>query len=129
MSKAKALVEIETYDRLAEVITGATVYQDAPEDAAGDLVIIGDMKSSSLATKGNDADRAVTVSIISLAEADERAPLLALQEQIEDALDGQTFTREGWTLGFAFEDDDAVLAEDGSTYSGITTFRVLALAP
>lgn len=129
MSRAKALVEAETYDRLAEAITDAGVWQDAPEDATGDLVIIGDMKSAGLSTKGSDGDRIVTISIVSLAEAQERAPLLALQEQIEGALDGQTFTREGWTLGYSFEDDDAVLAEDGSTYSGITTFRVLALAP
>ncbi|MDO7843452.1 tail completion protein gp17 [Sphingomonas immobilis] len=129
MSKAKSIVEAVTFDALEAVITGATVYQDAPENAPGNLVILGDMKSVRLATKGTDADRRVSISIVSIVEAEERAPLLALQEQIDDALDGLSFERDGWTLAFEFEDDDAVLAEDGSTYNGISSYSVLALAP
>ncbi len=128
MSKAKAVVEVAFYDALSETIRGATVYQDAPADAEGDLVIIGDMKSFGLGSKGATDDRRVTISIISLVEAEERAPLLKLQEQIEEALDGQTLEVDGWTLGIVFDDDDAVLGEDGVTYSGISSFSVLALA-
>lgn len=129
MSKAKAVVEAVAFEALHQAIEGAAVYQDAPENAPTPLVIIGDMKSARLPVKGADADRRVTITIVSLVEAEERAPLLTLQEQIEDALDGQSFEQDGWTLAFEFEDDDAVLSEDGSTYSGVTSFSVLALAP
>jgi len=129
MSSAKAMVEAAAFLALSSAITDAGVYQDAPENAPTPLVIIGDMKSSRLPTKDADADRRVTISIITIVEAEERAPLLTLQEQIENALDGQNFEQEGWVLAFEFEDDDAVLSEDGSTYSGVTSFSVLALAP
>jgi hypothetical protein len=129
MSKAKSLVEVTTYKQLKAAIEGASVWQDAPENAPGDLVIIGDMKSLGLASKGNTDDRRVLIAVVTIVEAEERAPLLALQEQIETALDGESFEVDGWTLAYAFEDDDAVLSEDGSTYTGITSFTVLALAP
>jgi hypothetical protein len=129
MSSAKAMVEAAAFLALSSAITDAGVYQDAPENTPTPLVIIGDMKSSRLPTKDADADRRVTISIITIVEAQERAPLLTLQEQIENALDGQNFEQEGWVLAFEFEDDDAVLSEDGSTYSGITSFTVLAIAP
>jgi hypothetical protein len=129
MSSAKAMVEAAAFLALSSAITDAGVYQDAPENAPTPLVIIGDMKSSRLPTKDADADRRVTISIVTIVEAEERAPLLALQEQIEAALDGQNLQQDGWLLAFGFEDDDAVLSEDGSTYSGITSFTVLAIAP
>jgi hypothetical protein len=109
MSRAKALVEAVTFDALSSVISGATVYQDAPVNAPGDLVILGEMKSFRLSTKEAEGDRRVTIAIVTIVEAEERAPLLALQEE--------------------FEDDDAVLTEDGATYGGITSFNVLAFAP
>lgn len=128
MSKAKSIVEAAIFDALSKTIEGATVYQDAPADAAYPVVIVGDMKSFRLQTKGTSDDRRVTISIIALVEAEERAPLLKLQEQIEEALDGQSLEPDGWTLGIEFDDDDAVLGEDGVTYSGISSFSVLALA-
>lgn len=129
MSRAKALVEAVTFDALSSAISGATVYQDAPVNAPGDLVILGEMKSFRLSTKEAEGDRRVTIAIVTIVEAEERAPLLALQEQIETALDGQRFEKDGWTIAFEFEDDDAVLTEDGATYGGITSFNVLAFAP
>lgn len=129
MSSAKAMVEAAAFLALSSAITDAGVYQDAPENAPTPLVIIGDMKSSRLPVKEADADRRVTISIVTIVEAEERAPLLSLQEQIEAALDGQNIQQDGWLLAFEFEDDDAVLSEDGSTYSGITSFTVLAIAP
>ncbi|MEK9211721.1 hypothetical protein [Sphingomonas sp. 2378] len=129
MSNAKAMVELVAYRELAAAVSGATVYQDAPTGATGDLVILGDLKSFSMGGKGASADRRVEINIVSLVTAEERAPLLALQGQIEAALDGRTFTADGWTVAFVFKDDDAVLNEDGSSYSGITAFDAIALAP
>jgi hypothetical protein len=128
MSKAKSVVEAAIFDALSKTVKDASVYQDAPPDAAYPVVIVGDMKSFRLPTKGASDDRRVTISIIALVEAEERAPLLKLQEQIEEALDGQSLEFDGWTLGIEFDDDDAVLGEDGVTYSGISSFSVLALA-
>lgn len=129
MSKAKAIVELVTYQALAATVTGAGVYQDAPADVSGRLVVIGDLKSFRLPTKGGKDDRRVLVSIITIAEGEERAPLLELQEQVEAALDGESFEHDGWTIAFEFEDDDAALTEDGITYAGVTQFSVLALSP
>ncbi|MBM6576346.1 DUF3168 domain-containing protein [Microvirga sp. SRT01] len=128
MSSAKAAVEAAVYDALAQTISGATVYQDAPDNAPLPIVVIGDMRSARLPGKASSPDRSVTVSIVTLIEAQERAPLLALMDQIETALDGGTFVADPWTLSGTFDDDEAVLAEDGSTYSGLSTFTFLALA-
>ncbi len=127
MSSAKAAVEAAVYDALSAAITDAAVYQDAPDDAPLPIVVIGDMRSTRLPGKSVSPDRSVTVSIVTLIEAQERAPLLALMDQIETALDGATFVPDNWTLSGAFDDDEAVLAEDGSTYSGLSTFTFLAL--
>lgn len=130
MSAAKSIVEGETYRRLADAVEGAAVYQDPPENAPYPLVIIGDLRSVRPGGKGADGDRIVTITIVTLVEAQERAPLLRLQEQIEKALDAQTFeTSDGWTLAYTFQDDDAVLDEDGATYAGLTVFTVVALQP
>lgn len=128
MSSAKAVVELACFEALKANVADATVYQDAPQDAPLPVVILGDMKSFRLDTKGASDDRRVQITIVSLVEAEERAPLLAIMEQIEAALDGQTLLPDGWTLGFTFEEDDAVLSDDGSTYTGVTTFAVVALA-
>lgn len=129
MSKAKAITEQVAFDALTAIVTAAGVYQDAPAEVTGPLVILGDMKSFRLPTKGGVDDRRVSISIISMVEAEERAPLLEIQEQVETALDGQTFEHQGWTLAFEFEDDDAALTDDGVTYAGVTQFTVLAIAP
>lgn len=128
MSNAKAVVEAALYDALSQAVTGAVVYQDAPDNAPLPIVVIGDMKSSRLPGKGASPDRTVTVSIVTLIEAQERGPLLAIMDQIETALDGESFAPDGWTLAATFDDDEAMLADDGSTYSGISSFTFLALA-
>lgn len=126
MNSAKSAVETAIFSALEGSITGADVYQDVPQDAPLPVVILGDIKSYPLAAK-DDPDRRVSVIVVSMVEAEERAPLLALQEQIEHALDGKTFSALGWTLSITFEDDDAVLGGDGATYLGTTAFSVLAL--
>ena len=128
MSNAKTVVEAVVYDALSRAVTNAVVYQDAPDNASLPIVVIGDMKSSRLPGKAATPDRTVTVSIVTLIEAQERAPLLAIMDEIETALDGESFASDGWTLAAAFDDDEAVLADDGSTYSGISSFTFLALA-
>ena len=128
MSNAKAVVEAALYDALSQALTGAVVYQDAPDNAPLPIVVIGDMKSSRLPGKASTPDRTVTVSIVTLIEAQERGPLLAIMDQIETALDGESFAPDGWTLAATFDDDEAMLADDGSTYSGISSFTFLALA-
>lgn len=129
MSKAKSIVEVATFNALDASINGATVYQDAPSNAPGDLVIIGDLRSFALPGKAQSNDRRVQVTIVSLVAAEERGPLLAIMDQIEGALDGVTMEHDGWTLAFTFEDDDAVLSEDGETYTGVSSFSALCLAP
>lgn len=129
MSKAKAIVEAAVFEALAAHVTRGTVWQDAPFNAPGNLVILGDLKSARLSGKDASADRRVTVTIATIAIAEERAPLLAMQEECEAALDGQTLTRDGWRLDCAFVDDDAVLDDEGAGYVGLATFEILALAP
>ncbi len=123
-------MEAASYQFLSGHIAQAAVYQDVPDNASAldGLVIIGDVASRRIPEKPRSRDRIVTLTIVTLYEAEERAPLLAVMDEI-DALDDQTLTFEGWTLAFAFEDDDATLQEDGVTYAGITTFTILALAP
>ena len=128
MSNAKSAVEVAAYTALAAAITGAGVYQDTPDGVAGDLVILGDMKSARLPGKDSSADRRVTLSIVTIVEAQERAPLLALQEQCDDVLDGATLEAPGWTIRGEFIDDDAVLGDDGVTYNGVATYVFFALA-
>ncbi|MFA7505294.1 MAG: DUF3168 domain-containing protein [Burkholderiaceae bacterium] len=126
MTDAKSAVEAAFYQALASSVTGATVYQDVPENADLPIIIVGDMKSAPLGAK-NDPDRRVSVLVVAMVAAEERAPLLDLQRQIEAALDGRVFTPTGWRLAVTFEDDDAQLAEDGVSYVGTSAFDVLAL--
>lgn len=128
MSDAKAIVEAAVFATLNTGVKGAKVFQDAPYEQPNPLVLIGDMRSSRLPVKGGDDDRRVSISIVTLVDADERAPLLDLQRQIEALLDAKTLTQAGWLLQFEFQDDTAVLADD-DTYVGVTDFSVLAIAP
>lgn len=106
MSNAKAVVEAAVYAALDAAIEGATVYQDVPQDAPLPVVILGDMKSYPLGGK-DDPDRSVNIIIVSMVEAEERAPLLELSA--------------------TFDDDDAQLGGDGATYIGTSSFTVIAL--
>lgn len=130
MSDAKSAVEAVFYTVLAGGITGARVFQDVPEDAmpvSGDgLVVIGDLKSEPFGGKA-DPDRRIGIIVVAQVTAEERAPLLALQSQIEQLLDGKTFDSGGWTLALTLDDDDAQLAEDGVSYVGTSAFTVFAL--
>lgn len=126
MTDAKSITELVAFQQLDAAVTGATVYQDAPEGASLPIVVVGDMKSTPIGGKG-DPDRRISLLIQAEVSAEERAPLLALQKQIEETLDDLTIEQDGWTLAFTFEDDDAQLGEDGATYIGTSAFAVLAL--
>lgn len=128
MSSAKSVVEAAVFAALVAKVSGATVYQDAPENAEGDLVIIGDMKSARLPGKEANPDRTVTLSVVAIVNAEERAPLLALQEQCDAALDGTDLDVPGWVIRGQFDDDDAVLSDDGASYTGVSSYTFLALA-
>ena len=91
-----------------------------------DIVMIGEMRSQPLGAK-DDPDRRITVTIVALTSAEERAPALALMEQIETALDQSRFAAGGWKFGGTFIDDEAALAEDGTSYVGSVVFEFLAL--
>lgn len=55
MTDAKSMTELVAFQQLDAVITGATVYQDAPEGAALPIVVVGDMKSTPIGGKGGAA--------------------------------------------------------------------------
>lgn len=125
MSDAKAITERVMFDALAAGIAGAAVYQDVPQDTPLPVVVLGDMKSYPIGAK-SDPDRRISAIIVSMVAAEERAPVLALQKQIEVALDGKCFKPTGWEINVTFEDDDAVLAEDGAVYLGTSAFTIFA---
>lgn len=127
VSNAKAAAETALFAALAAGISGATVYQDVPEAAPLPIVVVGDLRSRPIGGKG-ERDRRISAVIVTVVAAEERTPLLELQRQIEDLLDGQIFIEDGWTLSVTFEDDDALLGEDGVTYTGSSAFDVIALA-
>ncbi|MEH3107149.1 MAG: hypothetical protein PGN09_07665 [Sphingomonas fennica] len=126
MGSALTVVEAVLFETLEAGITDAPVLQDVPEDQPLPVVIVGDLLSVPFGGK-DDPDRRITATIITLCMAEERAPLLALQEQIETLLDEQRFERDGWTLAMSVDSAEAVLGEDGITYVGTSTFTILAL--
>ena len=126
MSDAMSATEGVVFNALDSGITGAPVFQDVPEDAPMPLVVLGDMKAEAAWGK-NDPDRRITVTVVAMVGAEERAPLLDLQRQIEALLDGAQFAADGWLIALDFTDADAVLGDDGVSYLGTSNFSVLAL--
>lgn len=127
MAEPKDLAETEAYTVLAANISGTDVYQDVPENHPLPVVVLGDSSSVSIGGKG-DPDEKVTVNIVTLVSAEEKAPLTALQGQIKALLREHKATRDGFTLHFSFESDEAQLHENGVHYVGTSTFSVFALA-
>ena len=128
MLDAASATEQAIYDALSAGISGATVWQDAPENAPLDLVILGDLTPRPLRTKGDDPDKIITVTIFFQTAGEERAPLLKLQAQARDLLDDQMLTSvDGWQINPTYVSATAELAEDGETYVGVSSFEVFAL--
>lgn len=127
MTSASAAVEAQAYEVLAPGIADAEVYQDVPDDAPLPVVVIGDILAVPFAG-ADDPDRRVTLTILTLTEGDERAPCIALQDQIETLLGGVSFEVPGWDLHFLPASSAAELADDGSGYVGTTILTILAFS-
>jgi len=126
MSGAKSITASAAYGALEDGISGATVFQDVPDGFTGPMVVIGPMDSKPVGGSG-DPDRYVSLTIVSMWQGDENAPVLGLQEQVERILDGKILRPAGWKLEFQFLDDNVELDTDGVTYVGTTQFHVVAL--
>ena len=127
MSKPNAVVEANTFAVLDAGITGASVFQDVPDDQPLPVVIIGDLLSVPFAG-ADDPDRRITLTILVLVEGDERRPCTDLQDQIEELLAGVSFQAADWDLHYSLVSSAAELAEDGSGYLGTTILTILAFS-
>lgn len=127
MAEAKDVAEAEAFAVLAAGMARTTIYQDAPEDAPFPLTVLGDSTSSPIGGKG-DIDERVSIDVVNLVSAEEKAPLSDLQGQVKALLRDHKATRDGFELHFLFENDDARLHENGKHYVGISTFTVMAFA-
>lgn len=127
MSRPHSVAEQAVYTRLADNITGATVFQDVPDNFGGDMVVIGEIDGDPLSTK-DSTDWTLTLTIISQVTADERAPVIALMDQISELLDRHTFNLDQWKLACSFVTDNAALDESGKEYIGTTRISILALS-
>lgn len=129
MSDALSAIEVAAFNALSAGVTLAAVFQHVPEDTpVGDpLVIVGDIDADAeaLASK-DDEDQQVTLTIITIVKAHERAPLLAMQAEVNDALNKIEVTQGGWKLHFVAKDSNAILFTDGETYVGKSTFTIFA---
>lgn len=125
MASAKDAIEAGSYQLLTGIV-GAQLFQHVPENTPPPVVIIGDIELNALGGK-DDPDRRGTLTIVSVTEGEERKPLSAIMEQVDDRLDGKTVTVGGWEIAFNFQSDDAVLAPDGAGYVGQGRYQVIAL--
>ena len=127
MTSAANAVEKVSYDLLSEgEDIGAAVYQHVPQDTPPPVIIIGDLEVQPLALK-EDPDRRVSLTVLTITEAEERKSMLELQEQIESRMDGARIEHDGWILAFTQVGSDAVLTPDGDGYVGTNSFTIMAL--
>ncbi len=126
---AEDVIEADAFEALnvPAVTVLASVFQHVPEDTAPPVLIIGDMESEPIATKGADHQRvALTIAAVVLAE--ERRPIRALKKAVKDALQDRQVSRDGWQLEYTFTGADGFLdPETGEAYAGNFRFSVLAL--
>jgi len=127
MAAPHATLESSVYNLLANNIDGAAVYQDVPNNYSGPTVTLGDMDGEPIATK-DDTDWDLRLTILSEVSADERAPVLALMEQISTLLDRRKIITPRWVFSLSFQADSAALDEGGVTYTGTSFFRAIALS-
>jgi hypothetical protein len=130
---AADVVEAEAYATLnaAALTNQARLFQHVPENTKleeGAVVIVGDMDSESIATKGG-ADQSFSLTIVAVVEAEERKPLRAIRATVIELLHEHQVVRDGWQLLFVFTGDDGFLdPETGQAYVGNFRFTVLAFA-
>lgn len=127
---AEDAVEAEAYAVLnvPAVIALAKVFQHVPEDTEPPVLIIGDMDSEPIETKGG-RDQKVTLILATVMDAEERRPIRALKAKIIELLHGHQATRGGWLMEFTFIGSDGFRdPETATAYVGNFRFTVLALA-
>lgn len=126
---AEDVIEADAFDALnvAAVTDLAAVFQHVPEDTNPPVLIIGDMDSEPIVTKGG-SDQRVALTIAAVVLAEERRPLRALKAVVLAALDGRQVSRDGWQLAYNFTGADGFLdPETGEAYAGNFRFSVMAL--
>lgn len=127
MTSAANAVEKVSYDLLSEGGNiGAAVFQHVPQDTPPPVIIIGDLEVQPLALK-DDPDRRVSLTVLTVTEAEERKSMLELQEQIESRMDGARIEHDGWILAFTQSDSSAALTPEGDGYIGTNSFTIMAL--
>ena len=127
MADAKDAAQAEAYSVLAAGVSGAPIYEDVPANTPPPIVVLGDCASEPIGGK-DDHDEQVSIDVLTLVSAEEKAPLNALQGQIKALLRGHKAVRDGFELHFLFGNETARLDDDGVTYVGTTTFSVMAFA-
>lgn len=125
MTSATNAVEAAVFEALNGNLT-VPVYQHVPEDTPPPVVIIGDIEASPLETKG-DSDRQVSLTITTVIQAEQRKPVLDIQEEIVAALDGASLVKDAWQVRPFLESEDAVLLPDGAHYVGTSRYTIWAL--
>jgi len=127
MTSATDLAELVTFERLRDQVTLADVFQDVPDDTAPPVVIVGDMEWDPFTDDPDEVDKRITLRIVTVTAGDERAPCLAIVDEVEAALRGYDVTRDGWRLRYLAPDSDAALIGDDSGYHGTTSIEIVAL--
>lgn len=120
------LIEAVAFELLNAGVTGATVFQDVPEDTPPPVVILGDISAVPFTDDPSDPDRRVTLTITTVTAGEERQPCTDVQDEVETALGAARVERDGWDLAFRSLGSDATLTEDASGYVGTTTFEIIA---
>jgi nitrogen fixation protein len=126
MSSASGAIEAVAFELLDAAVTGATVFQDVPEDTPPPVVILGDMSAVPFTDDPADPDRRVTLAVTTVTAGEERQPCTDLQDQVETVLGSARVLRDGWDLAFRSLGSDAALIGDASGYFGTTTFEIIA---
>lgn len=128
MDAAEATVNA-VYDALSGSggVTQAAVYSHAPEDAAFPMVIVADISGMQPLVAGGDPDCRLTLTILTLTEAEEKFSCLARQAEINAALNGKILSVTGWQIAPSLDAQSTVLDEEGLGYVGTNEFSVIAL--
>lgn len=127
MTDIRAGVEKAIFDRLTAQISGASVYQHSPQDAAPPFVMLADVNIEGTGGKSGGLDR-VIITIQCEEKKPGRKPLNALLAQARTALDQWT---PAATLGvicgpFVFQGDDSFRLDEADHYFGTLRFLTFA---
>lgn len=125
---ALSATEVAIFRALDAGISGAAVFQHAPEDTEPPVVIVGDIDKATPIGASDDPDRRIPLTIVVITEGEQRRPCLLLIGQVEKILSGATLSAGGFTIRPCFDNSTAVLAEDGASYVGLCLFEVLAFS-